>query len=84
MQGLNLWAPLKIRIPSLPRRREPSQINKLDSRLRGNDEFLEVHLCYFFTPMCFNEATISCPSGLKEKSMKAFVSLLAPAFVTTL
>ena len=35
-------APLKIHISSLPRRRESSQINKLDSRLRGNDEFLEV------------------------------------------
>ena len=37
-----LRVPLKIHIPSLPRRREPSQINKLDSRPRGNDEFLEV------------------------------------------
>ena len=42
-------APLKIHISSLPRRRESSQINKLDSRLppafarvTGNDEFLEV------------------------------------------
>jgi hypothetical protein len=32
----------KIHFSSLPRRREPSQINKLDSRLRGNDEFLEI------------------------------------------
>ena len=40
----NLRAPLKIHISSLPRRRESSQINKLDSRLRGNDEFLEVPL----------------------------------------
>ena len=40
---VNLYrAPLKIHISSLPRRRESSQINKLDSRLRGNDEFLEV------------------------------------------
>ena len=37
-----LRVPLKIHIPSLPRRREPSQINKLDSRLRGNDKLLEV------------------------------------------
>jgi hypothetical protein len=40
-------APLKIHISSLPRKREPSQINKLDSRFRGNDEFLEVSLSYF-------------------------------------
>ena len=47
---VNLYrAPLKIHISSLPRRRESSQINKLDSRLppafarvTGNDEFLEV------------------------------------------
>jgi hypothetical protein len=42
---VNTWAPLKIHISSLPRRREPSQINKLDSRLRGNDELLEVPTC---------------------------------------
>ena len=45
------WASLKIHISSLPpqpaleglnRGRESSQINKLDSRLRGNDELLEV------------------------------------------
>ena len=49
----DLRAPLKIHISSLPRRREPSQINKLDSRLppafarvTGNDEFLEVPLTW--------------------------------------
>jgi len=35
-------APLIIQASSLPQKREPSQINKLDSRLRGNDELLEV------------------------------------------
>ena len=51
-----LRAPLKIHISSLPRRRESSQINKLDSRLppafarvTGNDEFLEVPLSQALT-----------------------------------
>ena len=33
---------------SFPRRREPSQINKLDSRLRGDDDLFSVSLARTF------------------------------------
>jgi hypothetical protein len=35
-------APRKTLVSSLPRRREPSWVNELDSRFRGNDGFFEV------------------------------------------
>ena len=43
-----------------------------------------LNLPYFFTLICFSEATTSWPSGLTAKSTNALVSLSAFVLVTTL
>ena len=43
-----------------------------------------LNLPYFFTLICFSEATISWPSGLMAKSTNALVSSSAFVLVTTL
>jgi hypothetical protein len=40
----DLWEPLKIHVSSFLRKQESSKNNEIDSRFRGNDEFLEIPL----------------------------------------